>query len=176
MLLALQALDPEFGGSPATGLDAVVAKLARAKAGKGYASAREALLLNGRFVLGQLAAHEARKSGGTAAAKADMGKGKAPAGVTGGPFCSELEAEVSWQCVLLLVLMCNWHCDLHRSCEPLMRNSCNAIIIIRKATCGPKQQPFKHGTVHRCTVFVLCQLSAVCLLHFWADRGAMPQG
>jgi hypothetical protein len=50
----LQAIDPELGGSAAASLDAVVAKLARAKAGKGYASAREALLLNGRFVLAQV--------------------------------------------------------------------------------------------------------------------------
>jgi hypothetical protein len=51
---SLQAIDPELGGSAAASLDAVVAKLARAKAGKGYASAREALLLNGRFVLAQV--------------------------------------------------------------------------------------------------------------------------
>lgn len=50
----LQAINPELGGSASASLDAVVAKLARAKAGKGYASAREALLLNGRFVLGQV--------------------------------------------------------------------------------------------------------------------------
>jgi hypothetical protein len=50
----LQAIDPELGGSATASLDTVVAKLARAKAGKGYASAREALLLNGRFVLAQV--------------------------------------------------------------------------------------------------------------------------
>lgn len=49
-----QAVDPTFGGSSAASLDAVVAKLTRAKAGKGYHSAREALLLNGRFVLAQV--------------------------------------------------------------------------------------------------------------------------
>eukprot|EP00878_Enallax_costatus_P030274 GHUV01032949.1.p1 GENE.GHUV01032949.1~~GHUV01032949.1.p1 ORF type:complete len:574 (+),score=238.91 GHUV01032949.1:1551-3272(+) len=89
----LLAIDPELGGNLATSLDAVVAKLARAKAGKGYSSAREALLLNGRFVLGQVAAHE--KTKGAANAAADKGKGKAPAGVTAGPFCAELEAELA---------------------------------------------------------------------------------
>lgn len=90
--LCPQAVDPDLGGNLTAALDAVVAKLARAKAGKGYSSTREALLLNGRFVLGQLAAHEQRKGG--AAAAGDKGKGKAPAGVTSGPFCTELEAEV----------------------------------------------------------------------------------
>lgn len=50
----MQTLEPSFGGTLSAGLDAVVAKLARAKAGKGYSSAREALLLNGRFVLDQV--------------------------------------------------------------------------------------------------------------------------
>jgi hypothetical protein len=54
--MSLQAIDPELGGSASASLDAVVAKLARAKAGKGYATAREALLLNGRFVLAQVCA------------------------------------------------------------------------------------------------------------------------
>jgi hypothetical protein len=215
-LLLSQAIDPELGGSAAASLDAVVAKLARAKAGNGYASAREALLLNSRFVLAQVcclsqldrhissaeqqcvasassragmhvsyccncrcsslpsqticpansssmnnslicccsaclaaialggftsllavtqqlphilvvmhpiissvcwrsslqvAAHEARRAGGAKAA-ADKGKGKAPAGLSSGPFCSELEAEVSGYnsvdvtCWLLLLV---WH-------------------------------------------------------------------
>uniref|UniRef100_A0A383WCP9 Cytosine-specific methyltransferase n=1 Tax=Tetradesmus obliquus TaxID=3088 RepID=A0A383WCP9_TETOB len=90
----MQAINPEMGGSASASLDAVVAKLARAQAGKGYASAREALLLNGRFVLGQVAAHEARRGGGAKAA-ADKGKGKAPAGLSSGPFYSELEAELA---------------------------------------------------------------------------------
>lgn len=47
-------LEPAFGGNCSASLDAVVAKLTRAKAGKGYHSAREALLLNGRFVLAQV--------------------------------------------------------------------------------------------------------------------------
>jgi hypothetical protein len=42
----------------------------------------------------QVAAHEARRAGGAKAA-ADKGKGKAPAGLSSGPFCSELEAEVT---------------------------------------------------------------------------------
>jgi len=50
----LQVLEPSFGGNATTSLDAVVAKLTRSKAGKGYHSAREALLLNGRFVLAQV--------------------------------------------------------------------------------------------------------------------------
>jgi hypothetical protein len=50
----VQAVEPSFGGSSSASLDAVVAKLTRAKAGKGYHSAREALLLNGRFVLAQV--------------------------------------------------------------------------------------------------------------------------
>lgn len=49
-----QAVEPAFGGSSSASLDAVVAKLTRAKAGKGYHTAREALLLNGRFVLAQV--------------------------------------------------------------------------------------------------------------------------
>lgn len=49
-----QVLEPSFGGNATTSLDAVVAKLTRSKAGKGYHSAREALLLNGRFVLAQV--------------------------------------------------------------------------------------------------------------------------
>jgi hypothetical protein len=50
----VQAVEPSFGGSSSASLDAVVAKLTRVKAGKGYNSAREALLLNGRFVLAQV--------------------------------------------------------------------------------------------------------------------------
>jgi hypothetical protein len=42
----------------------------------------------------QVAAHEARRSGGVKPAAADKGKGKAPAGLSSGPFYSELEAEV----------------------------------------------------------------------------------
>eukprot|EP00879_Flechtneria_rotunda_P032023 GHRR01035170.1.p1 GENE.GHRR01035170.1~~GHRR01035170.1.p1 ORF type:complete len:411 (+),score=190.01 GHRR01035170.1:418-1650(+) len=91
----LQALDASFGGSPSASLDAVVAKLARAKAAKGYSSAREALLLNGRFVLAQIAAHETRKAGPAAAAAGDKSKGKAAAELTSGPFCSELQAELA---------------------------------------------------------------------------------
>lgn len=53
-LPACQVLEPSFGGNCSASLDAVVAKLTRAKAGKGYHTAREALLLNGRFVLAQV--------------------------------------------------------------------------------------------------------------------------
>ncbi|KAF8055388.1 MET1B [Scenedesmus sp. PABB004] len=85
----VQAVDPDLGGSAAASLDAVVAKLARAKAGKGYATAREALLLNGAFVLAQLAAHEARRAGGASA------KGKGAASFGSGPFVAELKAELA---------------------------------------------------------------------------------
>jgi hypothetical protein len=48
-------------------------------------------------VLGQVAEFEARKTGAAeTTAGADKGKGKAPAGVASGPFCSELQAEVGW--------------------------------------------------------------------------------
>lgn len=88
--VSMQALDPSRGGSPDSSLDEVIAKLARAKAGKGYGSAREALLLNGRFVLQQLAAEQARQQPG-----ADGGnKGKGAAGLEGGAFAKSLEDEV----------------------------------------------------------------------------------
>jgi len=50
-----QALSPQHGGSAFATLEEVVARLARAKATKGFANPREGLLLNGRFVLAQLA-------------------------------------------------------------------------------------------------------------------------
>jgi hypothetical protein len=43
-------------------------------------------------LLPQVSAHEARRAGGSKAA--DKGKGKGPAGLSSGPFYSELEAEV----------------------------------------------------------------------------------
>ncbi|BDA51554.1 DNA (cytosine-5)-methyltransferase 1B [Coccomyxa sp. Obi] len=49
-----RALVPSLGGDPATTLDEVVARLARAKVGKAYAGPREALRLTGKFVLNQL--------------------------------------------------------------------------------------------------------------------------
>jgi hypothetical protein len=49
-----QAIDASFGGNASLGLTAVVNRLAHAKACKGYASTREGLLLNGRFVLAQV--------------------------------------------------------------------------------------------------------------------------
>lgn len=49
-----QALCPACGGSPAASLEEVVAKLARAKTVKSYASPRDGLMLCGKFVLSQL--------------------------------------------------------------------------------------------------------------------------
>ena len=51
-----QALCPACGGSPAASLEEVVAKLARAKTVKSYASPRDGLMLCGKFVLSQLIA------------------------------------------------------------------------------------------------------------------------
>ncbi|MEW5318123.1 MAG: hypothetical protein WDW38_009370 [Sanguina aurantia] len=65
-----QALCPEVGGSLTITLDEMIAKLARSKVGKQYGSAREALLLNGKFVASQLAAMaEAGASSGRASSK-----------------------------------------------------------------------------------------------------------
>ncbi|PSC75867.1 DNA (cytosine-5)-methyltransferase 1-like [Micractinium conductrix] len=47
------ALSPQLGGSAFASLEEVVARLARAKACKGYPSAREGLLVNAKFLLGQ---------------------------------------------------------------------------------------------------------------------------
>lgn len=57
------ALAPSVGGNPQASLSEVVAKLARAKVGKSYATPREALLLNAKFVTAQLSGLD-----GTAAA------------------------------------------------------------------------------------------------------------
>ncbi len=100
-----QCLDPAQGGSLGASLDHVVAKLARGRAAKVYGSAREALLLNGRFVLEQLAAADQRRGQGAAPpGAADKGKGKAAAGsdggagsaagMSGGAFAEALSAEV----------------------------------------------------------------------------------
>jgi DNA-cytosine methyltransferase len=51
-----RALCPACGGSPAASLEEVVAKLARAKTVKSYASPRDGLMLCGKFVLSQLIA------------------------------------------------------------------------------------------------------------------------
>jgi hypothetical protein len=79
--------------------DDVVAKVARSGATKGYSSAREALLLNGPFVLQRLeeataagAAPGALK-GKAAAAAVDKGKGKA--GVMEGPFVAALREQLA---------------------------------------------------------------------------------
>eukprot|EP00887_Chlorella_sp_A99_P005231 scaffold1.g5231.t1 len=50
------ALSPQLGGSAFATLEEVVARLARSKACKSYGSAREGLLVNGRFVLHQFEA------------------------------------------------------------------------------------------------------------------------
>ena len=60
-----QALSPAHGGSAQTSVAEVVAKLTRAKAGRSYASPREALLLNSNFVIAQLQA----SASGTACAE-----------------------------------------------------------------------------------------------------------
>jgi DNA (cytosine-5)-methyltransferase 1 len=59
------ALSPAHGGTTAATLEEVIARLARTKVVKGYATAREGLLVNGKFVLAQLAAADA--AGGAAA-------------------------------------------------------------------------------------------------------------
>ena len=48
------ALTPASGGSSGATLEEVVARLARSKLAKGYPSAREALLVNGKFLLAQV--------------------------------------------------------------------------------------------------------------------------
>lgn len=89
---ARQIVDASSGGNPATTFDDVVARVARNKAAyKGYSSAREALLLNGRFVLAQLAAVDEARRGVSSSAK---DKGKAAAGASEWAFCKGLEAEV----------------------------------------------------------------------------------
>jgi len=89
-------VEPLLGGSATATLDEVVQRLARAKTVahvcREYGSAREALLLNGRFVLEQLAACANRAQPASAATAKD--KGKRAAGVTAGPFATALEAEV----------------------------------------------------------------------------------
>ena len=51
-----QALSPAHGGRADVGVAGVVARMARAKVGKSYGSAREALLLSANFVAAQLQA------------------------------------------------------------------------------------------------------------------------
>ena len=48
------ALSPQLGGSAFASLEEVVARLARAKVCAAYPTAREGLLVNARFLLGQL--------------------------------------------------------------------------------------------------------------------------
>ena len=67
-----QALSPAHGGCVDVSVAEVVARMARAKVGKSYGSAREALLLSAKFVTAQL------QAAGDAA-----------------PFISSLTAEVS---------------------------------------------------------------------------------
>ncbi|KAK9800313.1 hypothetical protein WJX73_000556, partial [Symbiochloris irregularis] len=50
----IQGLSPQLGGDAKASLDEVAARLARAKVGKAYAGPREALAMNGAFVIGQL--------------------------------------------------------------------------------------------------------------------------
>ena len=88
-----QAVDPALGGNAAATLDEVVSRVARQKSVyKGYGSAREAVLLYGRFILQQLTAVEEARRGGAAAAGKDKGKGAA--GATEWAFYKGLEAEV----------------------------------------------------------------------------------
>lgn len=123
-----QALDKDSGGDPTASLDAVVAKLARAKAGRGYSSAREALLLNGRFVLSQVTAHDKRNGG---AAADDKGKGKAPAGISSGPFCTELQAEVRELLVARSQLYCE-SCVLIANCKT-QKCLCASLLLLHLA-------------------------------------------
>jgi hypothetical protein len=51
-----RVLSPAHGGTTAATLEEVVARLARTKVVKGYSTAREGLLVNGKFVLTHLAA------------------------------------------------------------------------------------------------------------------------
>ena len=69
-------------------------RLARQKAVyKGYSSAREAMLLNGRFILQQLASADAARRGVATATK-EKDKGKGAAGASEWPFYKGLQAEV----------------------------------------------------------------------------------
>lgn len=54
LLQVFHALSTASGGSPAASLEEVVARLARSKLARGYPSAREALLVNGKFILAQV--------------------------------------------------------------------------------------------------------------------------
>ena len=94
-------LHPGQPGDPMASWEEVAAKVARSGAAKGYSSAREALLLNGPFVLQQL--EEATATPATAAAEADKGKaaaaaadkGKRKAGVVEGPFVAALREQLA---------------------------------------------------------------------------------
>lgn len=77
VLQVSQALSVAFGGSPDASVAEVVAKLTRAKAGRTYASPREALLLNVKFVISQL------QASGTCSAAA--------------PFIARIQSEVRGQ-------------------------------------------------------------------------------
>lgn len=91
-----QMVDPAIGGNAGASLDEVVSRLARHKAVyKGYGSAREALLLNGRFILQQLSSVDAARRSVAAANGKDKGKGAA--GATEWAFYKGLEAEVGGQ-------------------------------------------------------------------------------
>lgn len=70
------ALSPQLGGSAFATLEEVVARLARSKACKSYGSAREGLLVNGRFVLHQFEVLDAA-SGGKALKYLDTDFGQA---------------------------------------------------------------------------------------------------
>jgi DNA (cytosine-5)-methyltransferase 1 len=113
------AVVPALGGNVDVTLDEVVARLARSGAAKGYGSAREALLLNGAFVLQQIEADDCRRRGvplpkvaaaaaaaaaaggkdkgkgpAVAPAAADKGKGAASL-VMSGAFVQQLQSELS---------------------------------------------------------------------------------
>lgn len=78
VLQVSQALSVALGGSPDASVAEVVAKLTRAKAGRTYASPREALLLNVKFVISQL------QASGTCSAAA--------------PFIARIQSEVRGNC------------------------------------------------------------------------------
>jgi hypothetical protein len=114
----LPLVDPAAGGNAAATFDEVVSRVARQKAVyKGYGSAREAILLNGRFVLQQLvAADDARR--GVAASGKD--KGKSAAGATEWAFYKGLEAEVREAAVGLI----QWSLCCQRRCRMLLYLAC----------------------------------------------------
>ncbi|GAX75038.1 hypothetical protein CEUSTIGMA_g2482.t1 [Chlamydomonas eustigma] len=80
------ALSSDQGGAITATLDEVVAKMARAKVGRGYGSTRDALLLNGKFILQQLKVMSEQQLSKSA---------KTAVSFHTAPFATALEAEVA---------------------------------------------------------------------------------